>query len=138
MLHIFVDFHWCARGIIKTKFKNLLLHRISAGEPLTAAMNILQEREAEHVILKTIPRVWNPGEMYWEVQNYLSVKRSKFKGVWQNGWGWKKLLEDILSNPLLKQGHLEQGAQNHVQTASECLQGQRSQPPWATCASASQ
>lgn len=76
--------------------------------------------------------------MYWEAQNYLPVKRSTFKGVSQNGWGLKKLLEDILSNPLLKQGYLEQGAQNHVQTAPENLQGQSPQSPFATHGSASQ
>lgn len=31
----------------------------------------------------------------------------------------------ICSNPLLKQGHAEQGAQDHVQAASEKLEGGR-------------
>ena len=33
----------------------------------------------------------------------------------QNHWGWKGPFEGILSNPLLKQGHLQPGAEDHVQ-----------------------
>lgn len=43
----------------------------------------------------------------------------------QNRWGWKKTLEIIWSNPVLKNGHLEQVAQDHVQAAFEDLRGRR-------------
>ena len=43
----------------------------------------------------------------------------------QNGRGWKGPLEIILSNPLLEQPLLEQGAQDCVQTGFECPQGRR-------------
>lgn len=43
----------------------------------------------------------------------------------QNGWGWKGLLESILSEPLFKQDHLEQVAQDHIQLTFEKLQGWR-------------
>lgn len=33
----------------------------------------------------------------------------------QNCWGWQGALKVILSNPLLKSGHLELAAKNHVQ-----------------------
>ena len=45
-------------------------------------------------------------------------------GSWK-GWGWKGPLEVILTNPLLKQDHLEPVAQDHGQTAFEYLQGGR-------------
>ena len=45
----------------------------------------------------------------------------------QNGWGWKGPLEVILSTPpRLKQDHLEQISQHHVQMAFEYLQGWKS------------
>lgn len=40
-----------------------------------------------------------------------------------DGWVWKGLLEIIWSNPLLKQGHLEQTAQDCVHMGFEYLQG---------------
>lgn len=42
-------------------------------------------------------------------------------------WGWKGPLEIIWSKPLLKQGHLEQAAQDHIHTTFEYLQGGRLQ-----------
>lgn len=44
----------------------------------------------------------------------------------QNVWDWKGPLEVIWSTTQLKQGHLEQVAQGHVQMAFESLQGWRS------------
>lgn len=41
----------------------------------------------------------------------------------QEGWGWQGPL-DHWAQPLLQQGHPEQGAQSHAQVASEDLQGQ--------------
>lgn len=37
----------------------------------------------------------------------------------QNGWDWKGPLESILSEPLFKQDHLEQVAQDHIQLTFE-------------------
>lgn len=41
----------------------------------------------------------------------------------QNGWGCKGTLGVVLSNVLLKQSHIEQAAEDHVQTAFKHLQG---------------
>lgn len=41
----------------------------------------------------------------------------------QYDWGWKGLLEVVLSKPMLKQGHLEQAAETSVWVTSEDLQG---------------
>jgi len=41
----------------------------------------------------------------------------------QNSWGWKGPLEVTWFNPWLKQGHLEQDAQDHVQVAFDGLRG---------------
>lgn len=97
-----------------------MLQKITAGEPLIAGMNILQERLS--MSFQEQNTVWNPGEMYWEAPNYLSVKGWKFKGVSQNGWGWKEALEDILSNAPSQAGPPRTGSQNHVQIAFEYLQ----------------
>jgi len=43
----------------------------------------------------------------------------------QNGRGQRGPLEVIMSNPLLKQGHLQPLALDHAQTTSEHLQGWR-------------
>ena len=43
----------------------------------------------------------------------------------QNGRGWKGPLWVIQSNPLLKQGHLQQAAQDRVQAGLEYLQRRR-------------
>lgn len=43
----------------------------------------------------------------------------------QNGLGWESPLELLWSNLLLKQGHLEQAAQDHVQTSFGDLCGWR-------------
>lgn len=40
----------------------------------------------------------------------------------QNGWGWRGPLNSSSPTPLLKQGHPEQIAQDHVQTAFDYLQ----------------
>lgn len=45
----------------------------------------------------------------------------------QNGWGCKGPLEVICSNTLLKKGHLEPAAHDHVQVAFVCFQG------WTPC-----
>lgn len=41
------------------------------------------------------------------------------------GWSWKRPLECIWPNPLLKQGHLGPVAQDYVQMVFEYLQGRR-------------
>jgi len=50
----------------------------------------------------------------------------------QNHLGWKGPLKIIYSDALLKQGQLEQVAQNHIQLGFECLQGWRLALLWAT------
>lgn len=70
-----------------------MLQKTSAGEPLVVDMNILQGRLSTS--FQEPWTVWNPWEMHWEEQNYCSVKGWKFKGVSQNGWGWKEPLEHI-------------------------------------------
>lgn len=63
------------------------------------------------------------------VQKRIIVCRNRSRNRWnvikesQDGWGCKEPLEGVWSYSLLKQGHLEMSAQDHIQTAFEYVQG---------------
>lgn len=103
--------HLCWQSVARKKISLVLQRiRIAGGQHWEQrSVSLLAQSQQHCWRITTHFQKRIQGVSYWKTE--IRITES------ENGWGWKGTLEITLSNPLLKQGHLEPAAQKHVQTA---------------------